>query len=368
MLIGFDARLYGTYHRGLGRYCSSLLTGINKLDTSNKYILFSNTNDELNKFNSDWKIIKAPYRAYSLAEQFCFPFLLNKYQTDLVHFPHWNIPYFYQKPYIVTIHDLILHKFSDERSTTLPSVWYKFKLKMYYMNLSRVMNNACKIIAVSQSTANEIITYYPKAKSKIIVIYEAPTISGKNYENQTLSRLIPYQYLLYVGAAYPHKNLEQLIKAFSNVYSQHPDIKLVLVGRHDFFYKRLQEKIIKRYMIKNVIFWGEADNLILASLYQNALGYIAPSLAEGFNLAAVEALAFNLPVLASGIMVHQEVLKNAALYFSTDSQIDLENKIISLISNPLLRADLLEKARIVVSEYNWQTTAEKTVACYQTFS
>ncbi|MFA4936768.1 MAG: glycosyltransferase, partial [Patescibacteria group bacterium] len=208
MIIGFDARLYGIHHRGIGRYCSSLLDQISQIDEINKYLLFANDDKIPHKFKS-WQIVRAPYQAYSFSEQLNFYFTLRKYNHDLMHFPHWNIPVIYKQPYVVTIHDLILHYFSNERVTALPLWRYNLKINLYFKVIKRVIKKACKIIAVSESTAKDIVKFYPFAEKKISVIYEAPTIDGRHYNNQVSPRLIPREYLLNVGAAYPHKNLEQ---------------------------------------------------------------------------------------------------------------------------------------------------------------
>ncbi len=364
MLISFDARLYGTKHRGIGRYIACLLEEVKKIDLTNQYILFSQNAGALAKFKN-WQIVNSPYGAYSFAEQINFPWLLKKFKFDLMHFPHWNVPIIYSGPYLVTIHDLILHHFPNERATTLPIWLYKLKVKIYYQVISRVIKQANKIIAVSQSTAEEIINYYPGAKNKLQVILEAPTIDGRNYQKQTLPKLIPQEYLLNVGAAYPHKNLELLISVFAKLIKTNPQLKLVLVGRQDFFYKRLEQQAIRQKLNKNIIFWGEAQESDLASLYQHGLAYIAPSLAEGFNLGAVEALSFNLPVVASDIAVHREILKNTALYFESLSIDDLEAKLKLIIEKTDYQRNWRSTVESAIAGYRWQKTAHETIACYQ---
>ena len=114
MRVIIDARLYGPKHTGNGRYTQNLIKELNKVDTKNKYyVLLRKENYDKLTFSQNFTKILADFKHYSFEEQFKLPFVLNKVKPDLVHFPHFNIPLFYFGKYIVTIHDLIMHKFTS---------------------------------------------------------------------------------------------------------------------------------------------------------------------------------------------------------------------------------------------------------------
>ncbi|MFH1866723.1 MAG: glycosyltransferase family 1 protein [Patescibacteria group bacterium] len=364
MKIGIDARLYGTHHRGIGRYTFNLIKELQRLDTKNCYSLFGDPKI-IDDLPNNWRIINARPRVYSINEQLRLPRLFRQANLDLVHFPHWNVPLRYRRPYVVTIHDLILHHFPSERATTLPLPIYKFKLALSYLTFKRAVAGAQKIITVSQTTANDLASYYPEVKNKIEVIYEAPTIDGHMDGQSPGNRLVAQPYLLNVGAAYPHKNLELLIDAHQQLLRDYPNLKLILVGRRDYFYQRLEQQLINQNKNKQVVFWGEADDLTLTTLFRQAKVYITPSLAEGFNLGAVEALSFNLPVVASDINIHREILDSAVAYFNYNSSDSLFNVLKTVLAGEKTDFSFLKEIPRVLSRYSWQQVARQTLNCYE---
>src|SRR5690349_17429006 len=112
MRIGIDARLWR--ETGVGRYIRNLVWQLQKLDKQNDYVLFVQngfTRDELGFTDSRWKIVPTGIHWHSLSEQKDFPKLLNKENLDLMHFPYFSHPIFYNKPFVITIHDLIVTHF-----------------------------------------------------------------------------------------------------------------------------------------------------------------------------------------------------------------------------------------------------------------
>ena len=143
------------------------------------------------------------------------PRILGKYNLDLVHFPHFNVPLLYRGKFIITIHDLILIHFPTIRGTTLNPLFYWIKFLAYKIVIGSAVKRAKKIIAVSKFTKKDILKNYKIPKEKIKVTYEAcddfrETPVG-NDEEILREYGIMKPYLLYVGNAYPHKNLEKLI-------------------------------------------------------------------------------------------------------------------------------------------------------------
>ena len=108
------------------------------------------------------------------------------------------------------------------------------------------------------------------------------------------------RYFLYVGNAYPHKNLESLLHAFSFFVRLHPDVRLVLAGRDDIFYKRLKRELEEiEVPAENVRFVMNPTDAELAGLYRGATLYLFPSRSEGFGLPPLEAMSSGVPVAAA---------------------------------------------------------------------
>ncbi len=369
MKIGIDARLYGPRNKGIGRYIQKLIEYLEKIDQKNQYVIFlikKNWEDYQPK-NPNFKKVLTDYRIYSLKEQIFMPLKIWREKLDIIHFPHFNVP-ICVKDFIVTIHDLATTRFPNLKATTLNLFLYKIKHLAYRLIIWLVIKRAKKIITVSGFSKKEIIKYFKIKPEKIIITYEA---ADKFLVTKQSKVYLPKPYLLYIGAAYPHKNLENLLKAFkillNNLKSfDIQDLKLVLVGKEDFFYRKLKKRTEELSLRERTIFLGYLDDQDLAQVYQNAFIYIFPSYYEGFGLPALEALSQGVPVVASRAGSLPEILDQAALYFNPYDIKDMAQVISKVINDKNLREDLIKKGFEQVKKFNWQKCAEETLKVYTT--
>ncbi|MFA5124313.1 MAG: glycosyltransferase family 1 protein [Patescibacteria group bacterium] len=368
MKILIDARLYGTKHAGIGRYTQELIKNLEVTDTHNQYVILlqQQNYDEYQPQNPNFKKYRADFRVYGLFEQILLPFLIYSHQPDLVHFTHFNVPLFFFGRYVVTIHDLIVSHYPSSRATTLNPWLYKFKLAMYRLVISRAAKRARKIIAVSRYTKDDIARLLEIRPEKISVVYEGTDLPRLSPVSCPLlfERLgIKQDFLLYVGSAYPHKNLEKLIEAFEIILRQQPDWQLVLAGKESFFYQRLGEGI-KEELKNKIILPGYLTDEELVCLYSNARLYAFPSLMEGFGLPPLEAQSYGLPVVSSNASCLPEVLDDSAAYFDPQSSKSMADKIVSVLADADLRQQLIDRARENIKRFSWQRMAEETVVLY----
>lgn len=173
MRIVIDARLYGLENAGLGRYTTNLINELQKLDRTNEYFILLRKKyfDRLN-FVSNWKKVLVDINHYSLAEQIKLPKIINNLKPDLVHFLHFNAPVFYNGKFVVTIHDLLMHKQRGLEATTLTPSRYFFKRLGYGLVFAKAVKKAVKVIVPSQAVKDEICYYYKLNTQKVIVTYE----------------------------------------------------------------------------------------------------------------------------------------------------------------------------------------------------
>jgi len=215
MKIGIDARMFGPRQGGLGRYVEQLVLNLEKTDQINDYVIFlnqANFNDYQPQ-NPRFKKVSANIKWYGWREQIKFPSLIKKYDVDLMHFPHWNVPFFYRGPFVVTVHDLILIHYPARASSTLGPVTYWLKYTIFRLILWNAIIHAKKIITPSEFTKKDILKHFSVPTDKIIVTYE-----GVEMEDDKLPATVKKPYILYVGVAFPHKNLAGLIRAFKIFY------------------------------------------------------------------------------------------------------------------------------------------------------
>ncbi|MFP4514481.1 MAG: glycosyltransferase family 4 protein [Parcubacteria group bacterium] len=373
--IGIDARFYGPIGKGLGRYTKEIVDNILRMDSENFYVIFLSP-ENYDLFSSEKENVKkvlVKSRWYSFAEQIFFPWQIYKEKLDLIHFTHFNVPVLTKVNFIVTIHDLILTRFPTQKASLLPPLYYKIKYLAYKFVISMAIARAEKIIAVSEFTKKDIEKKFKVKKDKINVIYEGVSdlVLDDNVNRDSDKKLLKdykigdNRYLLYVGNAYPHKNLEGLLDIFKKLKKDFPSLLLVLVGKNDYFYKRLKKHAESLELSdKDVIFADYVPDKDLASLYRNALAYVFPSLYEGFGLPPLEAMAYDCPVVSSNQASLPEILGDSVLYFDPYKNIDAYEKIKKIIKNKHLRKDLIEKGKVQIAQYHWFSSAHSTYRLY----
>lgn len=368
MRIGIDARLYGPKQGGLGRYLQQLILHLEKLPANAEFVIFLRRDnwEEYQPAAPNFRKILADVPWYGVAEQIKLPGIIKKEKVDLMHFPHWNVPLFYRQPFVVTIHDLLLLHYPTRRASALGPFRYWFKNKAFRAVLDHAAKKARHILTVSEFSKNDIIATLRIPPEKISVAYPAPLPLAENKNPPLPAKYgIVKPYILYVGVAYPHKNLEGLLKAWKLLEKKYgQNYQLVLVGNHNYFYQKLKVFSL-RSSISNVVFAGFVPDHELPALYRGASLYVMPSFYEGFALPALEAMAAGLPVAASNRTCLPEILQSAALYFDPSDTDEITNTIFTGLTDTTRRQKLLAAAPAVLARYRGQTLALKTWEVYQ---
>ncbi len=373
--IGIDARFYGPANKGLGRYTKEVVDGVTGSDRDNEYVVFLRREnfDEFDTANPRVKKVLADIRWYTLAEQLLFPFIIWRERVDFMHFAHFNVPLFAPVKFIVTIHDLILTEHPTKRASTLAPFFYWLKNAAYRLIIRTAVWRSRKIIAVSDYTRQEIINKFKPNPAKVITIYEGvaealKSPSGTDDKKVILRYNIHEPYLLYVGNAYPHKNLENLIESFTIIKEKLTDYSLVLVGKEDYFYKRLVTLAEKSKYRNNIIFPGYVPDMDLAAIYRQARTYIFPSFYEGFGLPPLEAMQHGCITVCSNKTCLPEILGEASLYFDPLDKSEMISAIIKASTDITLRAKLKKESAVQITKYNWRKCARETIEIYRQIS
>jgi len=380
MRIGIDARLLGVGY-GIGRYIEQLLLHLLPLDTVNQYVIFLRPGiylpDTLETSRVQKVFTNIPW--YSLQEQIQFSSIIHKQHVDLMHFPHWNIPLIYGRLFVVTIHDLTMFHYPRQDATTLSPGAYWLKDRVHRFVVIRVVKAARHIITTSEWTKHDLNKTLGVPLSKMTTIYQAPffqndklgishpPLAGQSEIATKFGIIQPY--VLYVGAAYPHKNLPCLLTAWAKVIEKTGNsYQLVLVGKIDQFYKKLRESIRQsdKESISqlDIVFTDLVDDEMLSKLYTQASLFVYPSLSEGFGLPPLEALAHGVPVVASNRTSIPEILGKGALYVNSENIDELADSIILALRNKDIRFLMQKNGKHELTRYSWNKTAEKTLLIY----
>jgi len=365
MKIGIDARMYGARQTGIGNYIRHLTENIFFLDRENQYFIFL-LEPEFSRYHlpsSRVRKIKVNFGWYTLSEQLLFASVLNRYDLDLMHFPHFNAPFFYRRKYILTVHDITQKYFPGV------SFWRK---QAYQLIFSRNIKAAREIIAVSRYTKNDILNNFSCEARKIKVIYEGIDPCFKpGSKNEAINRLrqkypLNKPFILYAGVMREHKNVIGLVLAFQTILKKyHLDYQLVLVGNPDPRYTEIQATIDRLKLNKKIVQPGFVDLSELLLFYQAAEILVSPSFREGFGFTPLEAISCETPVAASNTTSLPEILGDAVCYFNPYDIQEMAKAIYKILKDRELRNNLIAKGQKIIQNFSWKKCARATLKLYQ---
>jgi len=363
MKILLDARLYGLENAGLGRYLINLVDGLSRLDSKDEFIILLRKKyfDSL-KLPTNWKKVLADFRHYSLAEQIKVSFLIKKENPDITHFPHFNVPIFFRGKYIVTIHDMLMHKSVGFAATTLPALPYLLKRLGYRIVFDNAVRRSELIITPSEAVKDELVEKYDLDSQKVKVTYEG--VDRKIVERSDIQ--IPKPYFVYTGNAYPHKNIQNAVKAIKILNKENTrKVFLVISSARNIFTQRVEKMIQNEATTDCVKMLGFVPDEKLGSLFKNSVAFVFPSFSEGFGLPGLEALSSGTLLLASNIKVFKEVYEDNALYFDPDDPYSIAAAMkMSLSISSEDRLNRIKNSQEFVKRYSWDKMAEETLNLY----
>src|SRR3989344_5502456 len=372
MKIGIDARFVGPQGTGLGKYTEKLIINLANIDSENKYSIFLRKDNwnylDLKKFNNFEKV-PADIPWYTLEEQLKLPKIFEKSNLDLLHVPHFNAPIFYKGKMVMTIHDLIHHSFKEQTATTRNPFIFHIKRLGYKAVIFLAVRKSAKIMVPSNFVKKEVTGTFKLSSSKVVVTYEAAEeeyfkniqLSESTYQRLLEKYQIKNPFIIYVGNAYPHKNLARLLDA---VYLL-KNINLLVACPRDVFAGRLLNDVKQRQLGNRVVILPFMPPKILSQLFRKAKAYVFPSLSEGFGIPGLNAMAAGIPVIASSIPTLEEVYGEAALYFDPQNPYDIADKIKQVFAYPKLRSKLITAGADQVKKYSWRKMAQETMKVYQ---
>jgi glycosyltransferase involved in cell wall biosynthesis len=257
------------------------------------------------------------------------------------------------------MHDLTTTRF---RNPDKNPVVFKAKQQVYKWVNKEVAKKSKYIITATNYVKDDLVDYAGISPSKIFVTNE----SADFIEDQPkpVAKLTGKQFIMYVGNATPHKNLDRLVEAFKLIQESNPSLYLALGGKTTSNYKALAEKVAMKN-IQNVVFTDFVSEGQLRWMYENCVAYVFPSLSEGFGLPGLEAMIHGAPVISSNATCLPEVYGDAAYYFYPYHTKEIANAIEEIVKNQKLREELVAKGKDQVKKYSWQKMAEQTIEVYK---
>ena len=352
MKIAIDMQTTVREKTGIGFYTAGLVSALQKTDHENKYIhLLPKQRDH------DFRSVERFWW-----DQVNMPRLARASKADLLHQPGFSAPLFYNKPVVVTVHDLIALVFGKEiplGSQLYFGRWMPFSYKF-----------ADHIIADSHHTKRDILKYLKISPEKITVVHLAADqsfrqISPKETELVREKFGLSEPFILHLATINPRKNLEFLVRVFSKVRLQvDKPIKLVITGKKGWYYNKLFKLVEDLKLNDNVVFTGYVTDTEKVALYNAATIMAFPSLYEGFGLPPLEAMQCGTPVVSSNTSSLPEVVGDAGILISPTDEKGWAEALSNLLTNQKERESLSKKGLVQAAKFSWERTALETMAVY----
>ncbi|WP_299620599.1 glycosyltransferase family 1 protein [uncultured Tenacibaculum sp.] len=365
MRIGFDAKRAFHNTTGLGNYSRDLIRILSEYFPDEDYYLYNTKPKRVDRLDMSkfteilpdtkfWKKFSSIWRQGPINRQ------IAQDKIELYHGLSGEIPRNLSKTgakSIVTIHDLIFVRY--------PKLYSFFDRKIHFNKFKYAAHKADRVIAISEQTKEDIITYLKVDASKIDVVYQGCHAIFKKQvseEQKTLVREkynLPEQFILNVGTIEERKNLLSIVKAIKDV-----DINLVVAGRKTKYYEQVQEYITENQLAHKVHFLGGVDLQELATLYQTAEIFIYPSIFEGFGIPIIEALYSKTPVITTDGGVFPEAGGPHSIYVEPYNIKQLSLEITTLLNDKAKQREIAEHGHVFVQKFNDEAIANQLMKVY----
>lgn len=370
MRIGFDSKRLFCNNTGLGNYSRTIVKNLVNQFPNHSYFLYSTSAKENNKtsFFFNHKLIKILIPKTSLKILWRSFFIVKQLKKDNITIFHGlsnEIPFFIKKSSIksiVTIHDLIFKHY--------PNTYPFFDRLIYNLKFKYSCKNADKIIAISDSTKNDIINFYGINPNKIEVVYQScnPLFYNLQKEDEVLQTIkkhnLPQNFFLFVGSVEERKNLKLIIECYQYLPKE-LKLPLVIVGKP-------REKspliaLIEKHGVTDLIIWKSnlEDDKELQAFYQYCKILIYPSLFEGFGLPVVEGLLSKTPVITSTTSSLPEAGGPSTYFVNPFKPKEMADAIFDILSNEELRIKMIENGyKYALDNFSEKIVSEKMMKIY----
>jgi glycosyltransferase involved in cell wall biosynthesis len=367
MRIGYDAKRLFCNHRGLGNYSRDLIRILNKYYPENQYDLYTpkiKIDVPLNPQNTTviqpagiYKLLpSALWRSVGLTSD------IKRFGDDIFHGLNQELPIGIEKlkvKKVITFHDAIFIRY--------PELYDSSYRKIFTAKNMQSCKIADRIIAISEQSRRDAIEFFKAEPAKVKVIYQGcNNIFRQKASADEKSAIkakynLPTDYLLFVGAIEPRKNIAAILQA---IYQQKIKAPLLVVGRQTDYTKTLQELAQKLSISNQVIFLHNVETPDLPVIYQLAQLFIYPSIFEGFGIPILEALCSETPVITSTGSCFEETAGNYSKYVQPDNTEQIGETIKEILADTALQSTMRKEGLIHAENFTDDKIADRLMNLY----
>lgn len=369
--IAFDGKRAFQNFTGLGNYSRYVVEILAKYYPQNSYLLYApkvRLNNRLEALIQSPSVdFASPKRAFSRAFSSLWRFKgicsdIKKDNVSLYHGLSAELPYGINRvgiPSVVTIHDLIFLRYPSYYS---PLDRWIYKKKAVY-----ACKHANKVIAISECTKRDIVTYLNIPSEKIEVVYQGchpifkTEVSTLQKENVAMKYSLPQNFVLCVGTIEERKNLLLAVRSLKHLPN---DIHLVAVGRPTKYLKTVQQWVDSHHLNERFHVLSGVPLEELVALYALAKVFVYPSRFEGFGIPIIEALCQGVPVVAATGSCLEEAGGAHSLYVNPDDDEALAKHIQAICLDLSLAKNMIQKGYEHAQRFDDKRIADQLIALY----
>jgi len=367
MRIGINLLSWEPGQRGgVETYDRSLLRALLALESGDSFVLFLSQEARGAAELQDPRLEKlyCPVQSRrrlrrALWEQARLGAWIERSGVEVLFCPHGLLPGHCPVPMVQLVHDLQVFD--------LPQNFPWWKRAYLYQRLPASARRAARILTVSEFTRQSVLRHLGTPADKVVTILEAaPPEFTPRPEAEIAARCEQHglrrPYVLSLATSHKHKRLDRLVAVFDRLVGERGwEVRLALAGLAGSGEKELREALGRARHPEAILHLGRLPAEELPALYSGALGYVFPSLYEGFGLPLLEAMACGCPVLSSDAASLPEVAAGAALLYAGQSEEAMGEGLWRLVEEPQLRDELREKGYRRAGELSWAKTARATL-------
>lgn len=365
-VIGVDARKLVDF--GIGSYIRNLLEAMSGRPEAERYrfrvYARKAEREAMPLLPSNFEVVEEDSPGYSLAELTRFAFRLFRDRLDLFHATHYVLPPIRSRA-VVTIHDIIHLLYPQFLPNRAALIYARVMIR-------RALLRADRIITVSYNSKRDLVDYFGIAPSRVEVIYNGvsprfrPDVPEEDRQRVAEKYGLSRPYLLFLGGERPHKNAQNVLRAFAEARRRRPDLphSLALAGPMPGNTARIDALIAALDVGRWIVRPGRIAEEDMPGLFAGADLLLYPTLYEGFGLPVVEAMACGTPVLTSSTSALQEIAGGYA-YLVDPLDVDaIARGIVLLNTDHKVRSDFVELGRKRARDFSWDKAAERTLEVY----
>lgn len=371
-MIGFDAKRAAQNKTGLGNYSRFVIGALSRFNTNERYLLYTPNPNRISLLgdidkaenvelrypqSTIWKKLRSLWRVWGVTSD------LRKENVCLYHGLSNELPLNIRKAKdtrsIVTIHDLIFLRY--------PEYYHYIDRKIYTYKFRKACLNADRIIAISECTKRDIISFFHIPEEKIDVVYQGCDAQFKQTATESDKEAIrqkyrlPQRYILYLGSIESRKNLLLVAKALKHLKEP---ISVIAIGKRTPYADTVEDFLKKNQLESRMRLLSNVPFNELPAFYQMASTFVYPSFFEGFGIPLLEALNSGVPAIGATGSCLEEAGGPHSIYVHPENEKELAIAIERTLTDQPLREEMIREGKKYAQRFEEEVIAQELLKVY----